>query len=79
MQCGPDAFDFELIEHVLSELAAGRAADVPQYDFKTHSRYKCTCAINRVRGSNASVLQLPGISLLNANLAMHTFLSNPAL
>lgn len=34
----PEAFDTELLLECLSELKAGRAFDVPVYDFTTHSR-----------------------------------------
>ena len=34
----PDALDNELLVEHLSELRTGRTADIPIYDFKTHSR-----------------------------------------
>lgn len=34
----PDSIDFQLLAAKLADLKAGRAADIPVYDFKTHSR-----------------------------------------
>jgi uridine kinase len=38
----PDAIDFELLAARLSELAAGKGAEIPLYDFVTHSRSEKT-------------------------------------
>jgi len=35
----PDSFDFDLLEQVLTDLRAGKAVQIPHYDFKTHSRH----------------------------------------
>ena len=34
----PDAIDFNLMNHVLSELSLGKDVDIPNYDFSTHKR-----------------------------------------
>eukprot|EP01114_Cavostelium_apophysatum_P020564 TRINITY_DN6931_c0_g2_i1.p1 TRINITY_DN6931_c0_g2~~TRINITY_DN6931_c0_g2_i1.p1 ORF type:complete len:452 (-),score=92.24 TRINITY_DN6931_c0_g2_i1:114-1469(-) len=34
----PDAFDVDLIVQTLQDLKAGKAVEIPEYDFKTHSR-----------------------------------------
>ena len=38
----PDAIDFSLLAKCLAELKAGRAVEIPIYDFVTHSRKKET-------------------------------------
>lgn len=56
----PDAFDFESLEEVLTQLKLGQRALMPQYDFKTHSR---------IRGGHwvepKSVLIVDGILVLH--------------
>jgi uridine kinase len=37
----PDAIDWPVLEKALQELRAGRAAQLPSYDFKTHCRGHC--------------------------------------
>jgi uridine kinase len=41
----PRAIDWESMEKVLSDLQAGRAAKLPRYDFKTHSRIREKAAL----------------------------------
>lgn len=41
----PDAFDFELLKTTLQRLKEGRKADVPIYNFVTHSRESRTVSI----------------------------------
>jgi uridine kinase len=41
----PRAIDWEAMEKVLGDLRAGRAARLPRYDFKTHSRVRAQTAL----------------------------------
>ncbi len=42
----PDSIDFDLLAQKLTELKGGRAAEIPVYDFKTHSRSPKTTPVN---------------------------------
>ncbi len=41
----PHSFDWELLNHHISELKAGNSIDCPNYDFKTNSRTETTTKI----------------------------------
>ena len=34
----PNAFDYPLMEKILTDLQKGRSVEIPTYDFKTHRR-----------------------------------------
>eukprot|EP01116_Phalansterium_solitarium_P009838 TRINITY_DN2416_c0_g1_i1.p1 TRINITY_DN2416_c0_g1~~TRINITY_DN2416_c0_g1_i1.p1 ORF type:complete len:286 (+),score=5.82 TRINITY_DN2416_c0_g1_i1:39-860(+) len=51
----PDAFDFDLLETVLTDLRAGKSVKVPHYDFKTHSRHPTN--FTTVSGSDIIVIE----------------------
>uniref|UniRef100_A0A3B4UUA7 Uridine-cytidine kinase n=1 Tax=Seriola dumerili TaxID=41447 RepID=A0A3B4UUA7_SERDU len=36
----PDAFDFDLLKHILRKLKKGKSVKIPVYDFTTHGRHK---------------------------------------
>ena len=55
----PDAIETELLEAHLGELRAGRAVDVPQYDFREHVRRRETRRVEP-----ASVVVVEGILVL---------------
>ncbi len=57
----PDAFDHELLAHHLLELRAGRAIQMPQYDFCLHTRAPGTVAV-----PSARVILVEGILLLSS-------------
>lgn len=50
----PDALDNELLIYHLKELKAGRAIDMPVYDFKTHTRTK---QVQRVEPSRVILVE----------------------
>ena len=56
----PDLFDFELVEHHLSELLAGRSVSMPNYCFKTHRRLPTTTEI-----LHADIVILEGIHVFH--------------
>ncbi|KJE95235.1 uridine-cytidine kinase 1 [Capsaspora owczarzaki ATCC 30864] len=43
----PDAFDYELIVSTLDKLTSGQPAEIPIYNFKTHSREKETILLDK--------------------------------
>jgi uridine kinase len=45
----PDSLDFDLLRLHLDELRQNKVIQVPQYDFKTHTRLQTTQAFNPVR------------------------------
>lgn len=55
----PDALEHELLIHHLQELQAGRAVEVPQYDYSTHNRAEETVLLEP-----STVLILEGILIL---------------
>ncbi|MDF2530081.1 MAG: udk [Gammaproteobacteria bacterium] len=57
----PDAFDHKLLAQHLSELKAGKAIDVPIYDYVTHNRTTKTRHIS----NNNSIVVLEGILLFS--------------
>ncbi|KAH8874408.1 Uridine-cytidine kinase-like 1 [Schistosoma japonicum] len=50
----PSAFDFDLLESHLCRLREGKTIEVPEYDFKTHSR---TSKTNTVYGANIIIIE----------------------
>ncbi|CAH8613254.1 unnamed protein product [Heterobilharzia americana] len=50
----PNAFDFDLLENHLCRLREGKSIEVPEYDFKTHSR---TLKTNTVYGANIIIIE----------------------
>ncbi|CAH8864345.1 unnamed protein product [Trichobilharzia szidati] len=50
----PNAFDFDLLEAHLRRLREGKTIEVPEYDFKTHSRSSKT---NTVYGANIIIIE----------------------
>lgn len=56
----PDAFEHELLVEHLQELAAGRAVQMPEYDFSQHTRADKTHTVNP-----AKVIIVEGILLLS--------------
>lgn len=59
----PESFDMLLLADVLSELLKGRNADVPVYDFKTHSRQ-----IERDQVHSSPYIILEGLFLFNITI-----------
>ncbi|KAL1921263.1 uncharacterized protein VTP21DRAFT_10979 [Calcarisporiella thermophila] len=57
----PDAFDFELAEEVLTDLAAGKSVEIPSYDFETKKRVR-----------NAYKLDPPDVVILEGILLLYT-------
>jgi len=57
----PDLIDFELVEHHLSELLAGRPVSIPNYCFKTHRRLSSTTEI-----LHADIVILEGIHVFHS-------------
>ncbi|CAH8579723.1 unnamed protein product [Schistosoma mattheei] len=50
----PSAFDLDLLENHLRRLRDGKTIEVPEYDFKTHSR---TSKTNTVYGANIIIIE----------------------
>jgi len=51
----PDAFDFDLLLDIVSKLKQGRNVQIPEYDFKTHSRVKGTS--KEIYGADVVILE----------------------
>jgi uridine kinase len=58
----PDSIDFLLLAGKLGDLKNGRAADIPVYDFKTHSRSGAT-----VRMESKPVILVDGILIFHSD------------
>jgi len=56
----PDAFEFDLLNQHLSQLKKNQSVQIPQYDFKTHTRTQTSITIHP-----APVIILEGILLLS--------------
>lgn len=52
----PDAFDFELLKMTLQRLKEGKKADVPIYNFVTHSRENRSVSLNKIKFKNICCL-----------------------
>jgi len=57
----PDAFDWDYIEQCLQNLKAGKQAEIPDYDFVTHSRVAEKSTII----SNANIILFEGILIFH--------------
>lgn len=73
----PDSLDHELLHQHLSELQLGKIAEVPVYDFETHSRRKETRSVG-----NHTIIVLEGILLfvdpaLRAQMDIRIFMDTP--
>lgn len=73
----PDAFEFDLLTQHLNALKNKRSVEVPQYDFKTHTRTKQTFTVE-----SAPIILVEGILLLShepirAIGDCHVFINTP--
>jgi uridine kinase len=64
----PDAIDWESLERVVLDLLAGRAAELPCYDFKTHCR---ECRVQRLEPK--PIVLIEGLWLLHRSSLRQLF------
>eukprot|EP00761_Pharyngomonas_kirbyi_P012198 gb/GECH01012225.1/.p1 GENE.gb/GECH01012225.1/~~gb/GECH01012225.1/.p1 ORF type:complete len:253 (+),score=56.94 gb/GECH01012225.1/:1-759(+) len=64
----PDSFDYDLIEQTISDLKSGKKAEIPNYDFKTHTRSTETSPVY-----GADIIIFEGILVFYASRVLDLF------